>query len=165
MMKDSDGPKNLMNATDEEVEAFLGPVPKSEDLPDWLREAIPEEDGGLGVKEKASQEVEKVRVPTLLRRYSWLHGAVYGLLLYHSLSADGTGRPQTWVSVTRLAEEAGCTPQWVDRILRELEQTGMIKTEFRPGQSNIYTLLLPSPKVVGWVYHLREKKSELFVGI
>lgn len=144
--------------TDEETEAFLGPLPKNEDLPDWLKEA-------LSTKERKPQEVEKVKTPADLKRYPWLYGAIYGLLRYHSMTRDANDHPQTWVSVTRLAEEAGYSVRRVESILRDMERLSMISVEFRSGQSNLYTLLLRDPGRIGRVYFLREKKSAPFVEI
>jgi hypothetical protein len=143
--------------SDEEGENFLGPLPTIENLPAWLREALSAD------HEKKWQEVEKVKVPYEIKKHPWFYGAIYGLLRYHSMTRDTDGHPQTWVSVSRLAKEAGCTPRYVDYILRALERLGIINTEFRPGQSNLFTLFLPDPGRISWMYYLREKNSGLFV--
>jgi hypothetical protein len=99
------------------------------------------------------------------KKYPRMYGIIYGLLRYHSLTRDANDHPQTWVSVVRLAEEAGCTVQWVERTLREIERLGMISTEMRSGRSSIYTLLLNDPGWIGQVYDLVGKKSGPFIDI
>jgi hypothetical protein len=124
--------------SDADVEAFLGPLPDNDNLPAWLKEALSPD------HERRWQAVDKVKVPYQLKKHPWFLGAVYGLLRYHSMTRNADGLPQTWVSVARLAEEVGCTPRYVDHILRALEQLELINTESRPGQTNLYTLLLPA---------------------
>ncbi len=150
---------------DEEVERFLGRVPDPGDLPDWIREAIPTEDGGLGVKERFWPSISKVKTPFDLRAYPRIYGVIYGLLRYHALTRDQDNHPQTWVSVARLSDEAGCTIQWVERTLRSLERLTFIHTETRPGKSNLYTLLLGDPGRIGQVYDLIEKTSQIYIEI
>ena len=161
---DVEGARDL-KVTDEEVKAFLGPDHKNEDLPNFLREAIPAEDGGLAAKERVWASIPKVKTPYELKRYPRMYGVIYGLLRYHSLTRDVNDHPQTWVSVARLAEEAGCTVKWVERTLRELERLGMISTEMRPGRSSLYALLLSDPGRIGQVYDLIEKRSGLYIDI
>ena len=154
-----------VTVSDEEVTAFLGPAPRVEDLPNWIREAIAVEEGGLAAKEKTWPSIPKVKAPYEFKRHPRMYGVIYGLLRYHSLTRDEDGHPQTWVSVVRLAEEAGCTIQWVERTLRGLESLGLISTEMRSGRSSIYTLLLGDPGRIGRVYDLVDKKAELFIDI
>lgn len=152
--------------THTEIEAFLGPAPKNEDLPDWLREAIPAEDGGLA-DGRRWPEVERVRFPYELspRRYPRAYGIVYGLLRYHAMTRDGNGRLETWVSVERLAGEMGCSVRWVEKVLRREEKLGMIKAGRRPGKSTVYTLLLPDPARISWVCEISTRKIGLDIGI
>jgi hypothetical protein len=152
--------------TEEEEIGFLGPLPRNEDLPDWIREAIAAEDGGLGAKERCWPIlIKKVRVGPEFQRHPWLYGAIYGLLRYHALTRDANDHPQTWVSVARLAEEAGYSVRRVESILRDMERLGMIITEMRSGRSSIYTLLLKDPGVVGREYDLVGKKETLSLSI
>jgi len=92
------------SVTEEEVVAFLGSSPRNDDLPNWIREAIVTEDGGLGAKGRCWPIlIRKVRVGPEFQRHPWLYGAIYGLLRYHSLTRDANDNPQTWVSVARRA--------------------------------------------------------------
>lgn len=151
-----------ISVAEEEAQAFLGPLPRNEDLPDWIREAIATEDGGLGTKERVWPIlIRKVRVGPEFQKYQWLYGALYGLLRYHSLTRDANDRPQTWVSVARLAEEAGYSVRRVETILRDMERLEMISTEMRPGKSSMYTLLVKDPGMVGREYDLVGKKETL----
>jgi len=154
-----------INVAEEEVIKFLGPLPKNEDLPDWIREAIATEDGGLGTKGRIWPILSKVRVSNEFKQRPWLYGALYGLLRYHSLTRDSAGRPQTWVSVVRLADESGYSVRRVESILRDMERLAMISTEMRPGKSSLYTLLAKDPGVLGREYDLVEKKDSLSVVI
>jgi len=159
------GPDEQISVSEQEATAFLGPVPRVEDLPDWIREAIAVEEGGLAAKERCWPGIQQVKAPYQFKRYPWLYGAIYGLLRYHSLTRNVNGRRQTWVSVARLAEEAGYSIRRVESILRDMERLDMISTEMRPGQSSLYTLLLDEPGRVGQAYNLVEKKSGLYVEI
>jgi len=155
-----------INVAEEEVIKFLGPLPRNEDLPDWIREAIATEDGGLGTKQRVWPIlIRKVRVGPEFQKYQWLYGALYGLLRYHSLTRDANDRPQTWVSVARLADEAGYSVRRVESILREMEGLEMINTEMRPGKSSMYTLLVKDPGMVGREYDLVGKKETLSLSL
>jgi hypothetical protein len=142
--------------TKQEAESIWeGSPPKNEDLPDWIRETILVEDGGLAEKKAV---VETVRLAIEFKGYPLAYKTIYGLLDRHS-----HGTNTTWVSVERLAKESGYTPQYVGRILRRMEHDGLIRTEMRPGKSSIYTLLASSPGAIGLIHRIPEKKTERFV--
>ncbi len=149
--------------TNAEVEAFLGPAPSNEDLPEWLREAIPVEDGGLAPKELQFPIISYVKTALQFIKLPPAYGLVYGLLHHHALSRDAEGHPITWVSVERLAEEAEYSYQWVMRTLRGLEREGLIKTEPALGRTSLYTLLGPPPDRIGLKFRPGQKISEYYV--
>jgi|GEM_PF-3418455 len=149
--------------SDAEVEASLGPAPSNEDLPDWLREATPVEDGGLAPKELQFPIISYVKTALQFIKLPPAYGLVYGLLHHHARSRDAEGHPITWVSVERLAEEAEYSYQWVMQTLRGLEREGLIKTEPALGRTSLYTLLGPPPDRIGLKFRPGQKISEYYV--
>jgi len=148
--------RNKSKVTEAEAESIWeGSPPKNEDLPDWIREAILVEDGGMAENRPV---VEAVRLAIEFKGYPVAYRTIYGLLDRYS-----HGTNTTWVSVERLARDSGYTTQYVGRILRRMEKKGLIKTEMRPGQSSIYTLLAASPGAIGLIHRIAEKTTEPFV--
>src|SRR4051812_21486087 len=46
-----------------------------------------------------------------------------------------------WPGYTALADKVGCSPRWVPTLVKELVDAGLLLVQFRPGKSNVYTLL------------------------
>jgi hypothetical protein len=152
-MEERFGP-NGSKITEEELKAFFGPTPT--EYPDWIEDALRD------TRIKTWPVVSLVRAPYEFRALPSSFGLLYGLLRYHSLSKDNGGRPQAWVRIPRLAEEAGCSVPWVHRALRTMEQRGYVHIERREGQSSTYTLLLPD-RPIGLIFKPGRKNYEIYV--
>jgi hypothetical protein len=46
-----------------------------------------------------------------------------------------------WPGYTALAALVGCTPRWIPVLLNKLVEAELLLIQFRPGKTNIYTLL------------------------
>jgi DNA-binding transcriptional ArsR family regulator len=149
-MEERFGPEGFKVTEQEAESAWEGQPPENENLPDWIQAAV----------DKKGNVVQTVRLALEFKGHPVAFRTIYGLLDRYS-----HGSNTTWVSVERLARESGYTPQYVGRILRRMEKKGLIKTEMRPGQSSVYTLLASPPGVFGLLHRVLEKTTEPFIDL
>ncbi|MGD8540395.1 MAG: hypothetical protein PVI66_16910 [Candidatus Aminicenantes bacterium] len=122
--------------TQEETIAFLGPPPKIEDLPDWMK------------MKDHEKNTEKLRgfhsqIPhELLCDPDVPHAAVRLYAVYHKFCKvkDLSKKPTTFVGRKTIRKHMGVSEVYIWKLTKLLERKGWVDIEVRKGKSNIITL-------------------------